>query len=109
MFKDKLKELRIKSNLSQAELANKIFVSRSAIAKWENGLGIPSDVNLESLCNLFKVSEEELMTREDLKECIRSQKNKRQHNYIYFLILALNLIILIFTISILNYNFINDR
>lgn len=109
MFKEKLKELRIKSNLSQAELANKIFVSRSAIAKWENGLGIPSDVNLESLCNLFKVSEEELMTREDLKECIRSQKNKRQHNYIDFLILALNLIILIFTISILNYNFINDR
>ena len=34
MFKDKLKELREKEGLSQQELADKLFVSRSAIAKW---------------------------------------------------------------------------
>ncbi len=48
MFKDKLKELRMNKNLSQYELAEKIFVSRSTIAKWENGNGIPSDANLEA-------------------------------------------------------------
>ena len=52
MFKDRLKELREKNGVSQYELANKLFVSRSAIAKWESGNGIPSDVNLETICIL---------------------------------------------------------
>ena len=37
MFKDKLKELRMQKGISQYELAENLFVSRSAIAKWENG------------------------------------------------------------------------
>lgn len=44
MFKNKLKELREKNNISQYQLAEKIFVSRSAVAKWENGLGMPSKI-----------------------------------------------------------------
>ena len=53
MFKEKLKELREKKKISQYELANKIFVSRSAVAKWENGLGMPSEESIELLCNLL--------------------------------------------------------
>ena len=37
-FNERLKELRLKKGISQAELAKAIFVSRSAVAKWENGL-----------------------------------------------------------------------
>ena len=48
-FADKLKHLRGKHGLSQAALAKKIFVSRSAVAKWENGLGLPDDGNLQAL------------------------------------------------------------
>lgn len=55
MFKDKLKKLREQKGISQYELADKLYVSRSAIAKWENGNGIPSDVNLEALCKFFGV------------------------------------------------------
>ena len=55
MFKDKLKELREKEGLSQQELADKLFVSRSAVAKWENGNGIPSDVNLDEICKFFEI------------------------------------------------------
>ena len=58
MFKDRLKELRIKNNLTQEELAKKIFVSRSAVCKWEMGNGIPSDVNIDGLCQLFNVSKD---------------------------------------------------
>ena len=39
MFKDRLKELRQKEGLSQYELADKIFVSRSVIAKWFDYIG----------------------------------------------------------------------
>ena len=58
-FSDKLKELRQSKGISQAKLAEEIFASKSAVAKWENGLGIPSDESLELLAKYFNVSEEE--------------------------------------------------
>ncbi len=54
-FKEKLKDLRTKKEKSQSELAKDIFVSRSTVAKWENGLGLPSDDNLKTLCEYFNV------------------------------------------------------
>ena len=40
-FSEKLKELRSEKGISQAKLAADIHISRSAVAKWENGLGLP--------------------------------------------------------------------
>lgn len=83
MFKDRLKELRIKNNLTQEELAKKIFVSRSAVCKWEMGNGIPSDVNIEGLCQLFNVSKDWLLDKNDLYEYINSSNSiKRKVNII---------------------------
>ena len=65
MFKDKLKDLREKENLSQQELADKLFVSRSAVAKWENGKGLPSDVNIESICKFFDIDKKTLMLKKE--------------------------------------------
>jgi len=48
-FHEKLKALRHQKGISQAALAEKVFVSRSAVVKWENGLGLPSDYSLISL------------------------------------------------------------
>ena len=47
-LKEKLKKLRTERNISQQALADAIFVSRSAVAKWEAGLGIPCDDTTES-------------------------------------------------------------
>ena len=52
-FADKLKELRQEKGISQAKLAEDIFISRSAIAKWENGLGIPNEDSLKLLAEYF--------------------------------------------------------
>lgn len=57
-FKDKLKEKRSERGLSQQKLAEKIFVSRSAVAKWENGLGYPSVDCREKLKELFEVGDD---------------------------------------------------
>ena len=65
MFKDKLKELREKEGLSQQELADKLFVSRSAVAKWENGNGIPSDVNLDTICKFFDIDKKQLKPKNE--------------------------------------------
>lgn len=60
-FNEKLKKLRADKGLSQDELAKKIFVSRSAVAKWENGLGLPGGASLNALAKFFSVSKDELL------------------------------------------------
>ena len=72
-FKDKLKKIRLEKNITQTELAESVFVSRSAIAKWENGLGLPSDTSLEELCRYFNITKDELLGN-DIEEKI--EKNK---------------------------------
>ena len=55
-FGEKLKNLRISNNLTQDELAEKIFVSRTAVSKWETDRGFPSIESLRYLANLFHMS-----------------------------------------------------
>ena len=88
MFKDKLKELREQKGISQYELADKIFVSRSTIAKWENGLGMPGKASMESLCEFFQISKEELL-KEDDPEIIINNVQKRSKKIIIILLIAL--------------------
>ena len=54
-FSEKLRELRLQKGVSQAKLAADIHISRSAVAKWENGLGLPSDESLKILSEYFDV------------------------------------------------------
>lgn len=60
-FATLLKHLRTEKGLSQAALAKEIYVSRSAVAKWENGLGIPGEESLHLLADFFDMSPEELL------------------------------------------------
>lgn len=77
MFKDKLIALRKRKKLTQKQLGKLIYVSRSTVCKWEMGLGIPSDVNIKSLCELFDVSEDWLMHNNDnLSETIIYENRK---------------------------------
>ena len=54
--KDVLHELRVKNNLSQDELASRVFVTRQAVSRWENGETVPNTATLKLLSNLFHVS-----------------------------------------------------
>jgi transcriptional regulator with XRE-family HTH domain len=54
--KDVLLELRMKAGLSQDELAEKIFVTRQAVSRWENGETTPNTETLKLLSRLFNVS-----------------------------------------------------
>ena len=57
----KITKCREELNLTQKDVAEKLFVSRQLVSKWENGSGIPSiDVLLE-LSLLFRVTFEELL------------------------------------------------
>ncbi len=54
--KDVLYELRTKNGLSQDELAAKVFVTRQAVSRWENGETVPNTETLKLLSGLFNVS-----------------------------------------------------
>ncbi len=54
--KDVLLELRTKNGLSQDELAEKVFVTRQAVSRWENGDTVPNTEALKALSRLFNVS-----------------------------------------------------
>ena len=60
-LKDRLKSLRAEANLTQEDLANKIFVSRTLVSKWESGERYPSKDNLARLAVLFQTPQEELI------------------------------------------------
>ena len=54
--KDVIFELRTKNGLSQDDLAEKVFVTRQAVSRWENGETVPNTETLKLLSNLFSVS-----------------------------------------------------
>lgn len=51
-----LYELRTKNGLSQDELAQKLFVTRQAVSRWENGETVPNTETLKLLSRFFDVS-----------------------------------------------------
>ena len=54
--KDMIFHLRTQNGLSQDELAEKVFVTRQAVSRWENGETVPNTETLKQLSNLFNVS-----------------------------------------------------
>lgn len=56
-----LRHLRMRSHLSQEEVAERVGVTRQAVAKWENGDSLPDLLNCEALADLFDVSLNDLV------------------------------------------------
>ncbi len=75
-FGEKLKEARKEAGLSQEQFAEKLSVSRSAVAKWEAGGGMPDINNLKAMAQLLDVSidylldEDEKLSFNETKEAI---------------------------------------
>ena len=74
-FSEKLRQLRNEKGISQTKLAVDIHISRSAVAKWENGLGLPNDDSLKLLANYFGISIDDLIPNKSNEELFVS-KNK---------------------------------
>lgn len=74
-FHEKLQELRKRRGLTQEELAEALYVSRTAISKWESGRGYPSIDSLKEISNFFSVSIDDLLSSEAVLS-IAEKENK---------------------------------
>ena len=65
-FSKKIQELRNKNKLTQEQFAEKLYVSRTAVSKWESGKGYPSIDSLKYISKIFNVSIDELLSNEEI-------------------------------------------
>lgn len=74
-FSEKLQELRKNRGLTQEELAEILYVSRTAVSKWESGRGYPNIDSLKEISKFFEVSIDDLLSGEKLID-IAEKENK---------------------------------
>lgn len=77
-FVEKLKTLRKENDLTQQEVADKLFISRSLYAKYESGIATPSKDILQKMALLFKVSVNDLVSCEETTFMIVDEHNVRE-------------------------------
>ena len=92
-FGEKLKKLRTDNDLTQEQLADRIFVTRTAISKWETDKGYPSIDSLKQLSNLFNISIDELISDDDIEnKKLLDEKNARKTYYIAIAFLCITVL-----------------
>lgn len=77
-FNEKLQELRKSKNLTQEELAEALYVSRTAISKWESGRGYPSIDSLKMISKYFSVSIDELLSSNEILNIAEEDGRKKE-------------------------------
>ena len=79
-FHEKLQALRKQKGLTQEQLAQALFVSRTAISKWESGRGYPNIDSLKAIAKFFSVSIDDLLSGEEILTIAEEeQKEKKKH------------------------------
>lgn len=87
-FGEKLQQLRKNKGLTQEELANAVYVSRTAVSKWESGRGYPNIDSLRQLSKLFSISIDGLLSGDELLT-IAEKDSKEKENLFLNLIFGL--------------------
>ena len=92
-FGEKLLELRNGKGMTQEELAEDLFVSRTAISKWESGRGYPSIDSLKEISKYFSVSIDELLSSEKLVTIAEKENRANIHRVLDYLMGLVDLMV----------------
>ncbi len=96
-FNEKLQMLRADKNMTQEELAKELYVSRTAVSKWESGRGYPNIESLKSIAKFFNITIDELICSEEviaLAEHNISNSNKNHTALVCGILDCLNALLL---------------
>lgn len=80
-FNEKIQELRKRKGFTQEELAEVLFVSRTAISKWESGRGYPNIDSLKSIAKFFGVTIDELLSGDELLTIAEEDAKQREEHF----------------------------
>ncbi len=80
-FHEKLQQLRKQHGLTQDELAEALFVSRTAISKWESGRGFPNIESLKAISKYFSVSLDVLLSSEEVLAIAENDRKENTKNF----------------------------
>ena len=94
-FNEKLQKLRKSRSLTQEELAEALFVSRTAVSKWESGRGYPSIDSLKEISRFFSVSIDELICSDEIVTAAENEKREFVSRYISLICSALDILLAI--------------
>ena len=111
-FNEKLQQLRIGKNLTQQQLAEQLYVSRTAISKWESGKGYPNIESLKCISRFFSITIDELLSSEELITLAEAENHSnvnRIHNIISGIIDVLAIALIVLCKSSVNHSFIKYR
>ena len=81
-FNEKLQHLRRQKGITQEELAGKLYVSRTAISKWESGRGYPNIESLKAIAEFFCISVDELLSSDEVLDIARKESVQKAKQYI---------------------------
>ena len=88
-FGEKIQKLRNENKWTQEHLAEKLYVSRTAVSKWESGKGYPNIDSLKDIAKLFNKTIDELLSSEEIIDIAKKENTsniKRTNNLIYGLL-----------------------
>ena len=77
-FHEKLQELRKRKGLTQEELAEALYVSRTAISKWESGRGYPNIDSLKAIAKFFSVTIDALLSGEEVLTIAEEDQKQKE-------------------------------
>lgn len=80
-FNEKLQELRKQKSLTQEELAEALYVSRTAISKWESGRGYPNIESLKAISKFFSVSLDELLSSDEVLTIAEEDHREKEKHF----------------------------
>ncbi len=106
LFREKLKIYRVDNNITQSELANKLFISRTLISKWENGVVYPSAENMEKLAKLMNVDVNTLLSEEETKMLVLNSNSKNDISIFQKIVYIISLVLVSSGITLLIVGFV---
>ena len=78
-FNEKLQKLRKEKGLTQEELAEVLFVSRTAVSKWESGRGYPGIESLKAISKFFSVTIDDLLSGDEILTIAEDSAKEKEH------------------------------
>ena len=123
VFSKKLQNLRKQNNWTQEQLSEKLYVSRTAVSKWESGKGYPNIDTLKDISKIFEISIDELLSCDEIIDIAKQEtylNNKRLNNLFYGLLDIVGILLIflplypysienfVYSVSLISQNDINS-